>query len=45
MKRKENGGTRNTVLARYCIHRLVCWDVNGAARIVLLWAHLVTESW
>lgn len=32
IRRKENGGTRNTVLARYCIHRLVCWDVNGAAR-------------
>ena len=43
MRRKKNGETGNT--ARYCIHRLVCWDVNGAARIVLLRTHLVTESW
>lgn len=45
MRRKADWGTRNTALARYCIHRLICWDADGATKIVLLWAHLVTESW
>lgn len=45
MRRNVDWVTRNIVLARYCIHRLVCWDVDRATKIVLLWAHLVTKSW